>query len=142
MPHPVHPIQQVLLIENHASHADVICTELSELPEVCVTLMANVVNAIRFLAKRDGFRQAPTPDLVLLDLDLPYFSGMALLHERRRRPAWSSIPIVVLSEHEHDRQTCLAHGADNHLLKPHDRPAWRPLIRHILAQHLPAWTRS
>lgn len=133
-------IHQVLLVENDRTLADLIRTGLGGRDDLRVHIMPDVVKAIRFLAKRDGFAHAPTPDLVLLDVQLPYFSGTALLHERRQRPSLSGIPVVTMSADRDDEATCLSLGATAHVLKPNDPAAWRDLIADILNQHLPLLT--
>jgi DNA-binding response OmpR family regulator len=135
-----HSLQQILLVEKDHPHADVIRTEISGRANLRVHTTTDVVNAIRFLSKRDGFAQAPTPDLIILGLELPYFSGMALLQERRRRPSWHTIRVVVLSDGVEDGLSCLAHGADGHAIRPQTAEAWRSLIADILQTHLPVLT--
>lgn len=135
-----HLIHQILLVESDHRQAALIREELGARPHLRVHILPDVVNAIRFLAKRDGFQHAPTPDLILLDLQLPYFSGAALLEERRRRPAWSAVPVVVISGSADDRLECLAHGADDHVVAPSDPAAWHRLVETTLARHLPLAT--
>ncbi|HEX3135038.1 MAG TPA: response regulator [Planctomycetota bacterium] len=133
-------IHQILLIENDAQHAQLIRNALSTKANLRVHILPDVVTAIRFLAKRDGFVHAPTPDFILVDFDLPYFSGTVLLEERRRRPHWSSVPVVMLSRSVDDRLDCLAHGADGHVVKPADATSWRRLVEEVLVRHLPLAT--
>lgn len=42
------------------------------------------------------------PDLVSLDLVMPGKSGIRLLHELRRNPEWSRIPVVIVTGHARD----------------------------------------
>ena len=60
------------------------------------------------------------PDLVLLDLMLPGFSGYEVLSELRRRPEWVDLPVVVLTarKDEADRVKGLELGADDYVTKP------------------------
>ena len=63
---------------------------------------------------------ADRPDLVLLDLMLPGFSGYEVLQEMRRRPDLAEIPVVVLTARrdEADRVMGLELGADDYVTKP------------------------
>lgn len=133
----IHPLQHVLLVDNDRAQTDHIRAELAERSDLQVHVVPDVVKAIRFLAKRDGFIHAPTPDLVLLDLALPYYPGTALLQERRRRPSWSGIPVIVLSDSHDDALSCVSLGANAHLVKPTVSSEWRPLLGDLLARHLP-----
>jgi two-component system, OmpR family, phosphate regulon response regulator PhoB len=63
---------------------------------------------------------AEKPDLVLLDLMLPGFSGYEVLQEMRRRPDMVDVPVVVLTARrdEADRVMGLELGADDYVTKP------------------------
>ena len=60
------------------------------------------------------------PDIVLLDLMLPGYSGYEVLAEMRRRPELAEIPVVVLTARrdEADRVRGLELGADDYVTKP------------------------
>ena len=57
------------------------------------------------------------PDLVILDLGLPDMDGLEILRSLR---SWSSLPVVVVSarDHERDKVAALELGADDYLTKP------------------------
>jgi len=63
---------------------------------------------------------AERPDLVVLDLMLPGFSGYDVLGEMRRRPELAEIPVIVLTARrdEADRVQGLELGADDYVTKP------------------------
>ena len=63
---------------------------------------------------------AERPDLLVLDLMLPGFSGYEVLQEVRRRPELAEIPVVVLTARrdEADRVKGLELGADDYVTKP------------------------
>jgi two-component system phosphate regulon response regulator PhoB len=63
---------------------------------------------------------AEKPDLMLLDLMLPGFSGYEVLQEVRRRPDMADVPVVVLTARrdEADRVMGLELGADDYVTKP------------------------
>src|SRR5512142_50794 len=68
---------------------------------------------------REGLAQATsrTPDVILLDLGLPYGDGIDLA---RRIREWASTPIIVISARgrEQDKVAALDAGADDYLTKP------------------------
>jgi two-component system, OmpR family, phosphate regulon response regulator PhoB len=64
--------------------------------------------------------RAEKPDLMILDLMLPGFSGYEVLQEMRRRPDLMEVPVVVLTARrdEEDRVKGLELGADDYVTKP------------------------
>jgi two-component system phosphate regulon response regulator PhoB len=60
------------------------------------------------------------PDLLILDLMLPGFSGYDVLTEMRRRPELTDVPVIVLTARrdEADRVKGLELGADDYVTKP------------------------
>jgi len=94
---------------------------------------------VRFRLEREGFtvRHAAdgeqalkefdnpeVPDLVLMDVMLPYRNGYELLGDLRSRPALASVPVLMLTSRgrEQDVVKGLAGGANDYVLKPF-RPA-------------------
>ena len=63
-------------------------------------------------------RSEPTPDLIVLDWDLPDFSGVDICHRIRRGGV--TTPILMLTGHDDisDRVTALDAGVDDYLIKP------------------------
>jgi DNA-binding response OmpR family regulator len=62
----------------------------------------------------------PPPDLILLDVMLPYTDGFELLSRMRALADWKQVPVIVLTSktHEEDAVRALALGADDYLTKP------------------------
>ena len=60
------------------------------------------------------------PDLMVLDLMLPGYSGYDVLAEMRRQPSLSDVPVIILTarREEADRVRGLELGADDYLTKP------------------------
>ncbi len=53
--------------------------------------------ALDFLYRRGDFTNAPRPDLILLDLNLPRLDGREVLAEIKADPSLKRIPVVVLT---------------------------------------------
>uniref|UniRef100_UPI0035615D23 response regulator n=1 Tax=Paraconexibacter sp. TaxID=2949640 RepID=UPI0035615D23 len=62
-----------------------------------LSVVADGVDAMRFLRREDEFADAPRPDLILLDLNLPRRGGREVLEDIKGDPALRSIPVVVLT---------------------------------------------
>lgn len=61
------------------------------------------VEATDFLLKNGTFRDAPTPDLILLDLNLPKKTGFEVLAEIKSSKVLKVIPVVVLTTSQSER---------------------------------------
>ena len=61
-----------------------------------------------------------TPDLLILDINMPEVSGLDLLEFLRRRHEWKELPIVMLSSEAADSTVdrALQLGADAYIMKP------------------------
>ena len=53
--------------------------------------------AMAFLKREDEYANAPRPDLILLDLNLPKKDGREVLEEIKQDPTLKTIPVVVLT---------------------------------------------
>lgn len=90
---------------------------------------------LQFMLNRNGFmvhvaqdgREAklyiennPPPDVVLLDVMLPFFDGFALVAILRAQPAWKTTPIIMLTAkaQEQDIIRALDAGANDYIVKP------------------------
>ena len=63
---------------------------------------------------------ADKPDVVILDIMMPEISGLDILHQMRRDPALSTIPVVVVSAKSMpaDIKNGMEAGASTYLTKP------------------------
>jgi CheY-like chemotaxis protein len=79
-------------------------------------------DAIAFLDKQAPFTGVPTPDLVLLDINLAGRSGFDVLRDAKGKPDLQATLFVVFSTStlESDRHQAFALGADAYLSKPLD----------------------
>ncbi len=85
-----------------------------------LTLILDGDEAMEFLLQEGRFRQAPRPDLILLDLLLPHKSGLDILQDLRGNPQLSDIPVVILtaSEDHETRERVEALQVEHFLRKP------------------------
>jgi CheY-like chemotaxis protein len=74
---------------------------------------------IAFLLGQDLYREAPRPDLVILDINLPMRSGFEVLITIRKTEALKALPVVMFSSSTSpaDKQRAYALGADKFFLK-------------------------
>jgi CheY-like chemotaxis protein len=96
-------------------------------------VVTNGVEAMQFLKKQGEYADAPTPDLVLLDLNLPKMDGREVLAAVKEDPALRSIPVVVLttSEAEEDVIRSYSLHANAYVTKPVDFERFISVVQQI-----------
>jgi CheY-like chemotaxis protein len=89
--------------------------------------------ALRFLRQQEEYASAPTPDLILLDLNLPKVDGRQVLREVKADENLRHIPIVVLttSAAADDVLRSYALHANAYVTKPVDFDAFIDVVREI-----------
>jgi CheY-like chemotaxis protein len=78
------------------------------------------VEALDFLHRRGRYEQAPRPDLILLDLNLPQKNGREVLAEIKQDNRLKHIPVIILtsSRSEEDILTTYGLHANCYITKP------------------------
>jgi CheY-like chemotaxis protein len=96
-------------------------------------VVSDGVSALAFLRKEGEHADAPTPDLVLLDLNLPRMDGREVLEAMKSDDALRSIPVVVLttSEAEEDVVRSYSLHANAYVTKPVDFDRFIEVVRQI-----------
>jgi CheY-like chemotaxis protein len=91
------------------------------------------VDALRFLRREDEFADAPRPDLILLDLNLPRKDGREVLAEIKTDESLQQIPVVVLttSKLEEDVLRSYKLHANAYVTKPVDFDRFIDVVRQI-----------
>jgi two-component system, chemotaxis family, response regulator Rcp1 len=91
------------------------------------------VEAMEFIKQEGQFKDAPRPDLILLDLNMPRKNGRAVLEEISHYPHLSTIPVIVLttSESETDIKNCYSLNANCYISKPVDLDQFLDVIKSI-----------
>ncbi|MGD0106923.1 MAG: response regulator [Rhodopila sp.] len=91
------------------------------------------VEAMEFLLREGAFIDAPRPDLVLLDLNLPKMDGRQVLTRIKKDDRLKTIPIVILttSDAEVDILTSYKLQANCYLTKPVQLDAFENLVKSI-----------
>lgn len=89
--------------------------------------------AMAFLRREGQYATAPTPDLILLDLNLPRRDGREVLEDIKRDPALKQIPVVILtsSEAEEDVLRSYRLHANCFITKPVDLEQLTKVVQGI-----------
>jgi len=129
----VEPIE-VLLVEDDPG--DVLMTrEAFEDNKIGNTLhvVRDGEEALDFLYQRGVYAEAPRPDLILLDLNIPKYDGREVLQMIKSDPELSLIPVVVLttSSAEEDILRSYKLHANAYVTKPVDLDQFISAVRQI-----------
>ena len=125
---------QVLLVEDSLPDIELTLEALEE------AKLANEVHVVRdgaealdFVHRRGGHEQAPRPDLIILDLNLPKLSGQEVLEHLKTHAELRRIPIAVLttSAAEVDVVRSYDLGANCYLTKPVDVDQFLKIVQSI-----------
>ena len=125
---------EILLVEDNPG--DVMLTrEAFEEGVVSNTLnhVADGVEALAYLRKQGPYQGASTPDLVLLDLNMPRKGGLEVLEEVKADQALKIIPIVVMttSEAEADILRSYHNHANAYITKSVDLEQFMKVVRTL-----------
>ena len=125
---------EVLLVEDNP--ADVRLTQ-EALKEGTIPVHLNVVHdgveALDFLFHREGYANAPVPDLILLDLNLPKKNGREVLTEIKNDSLLKRIPVIIMTTSiaDADIQKAYSLNANCYIAKPMDLDEFLRIIRSI-----------
>lgn len=94
---------RVLLVEDNPADARLVVEALKDLDwPIDLSIVGNGDEALEFLNARGAFAGVATPDLVLLDLNLPGIDGFDVLEATKTDPDIRHIPILVMSTSSSD----------------------------------------
>lgn len=76
-----------------------------------------------------------TPNLILMDVQLPGRDGLTFTRELKSEPATAGIPVVALTAHamHGDRELALEAGCIGYIAKPIDTKTFATVVRRFLA---------
>jgi len=125
---------EVLLVEDNES--DVVLTrEGFKQARLAVNLhhVEQGEQCMSFLRKEGEFTDAPTPDLILLDLNMPVMDGREVMEELAKDKSLSHLPVVVLttSDEERDILNMYKLRCSSYVTKPVDFGKFATAIREL-----------
>lgn len=125
---------EILLVED--SLADIRLTE-EALKENKLMINLHVahdgVEAMDFLNKRGAFVNKPTPDLILLDLNMPRKDGREVLKDIKQDPALNTIPVIILTMSKSEEDIMLSYKlhVNCYIRKPLDLIKFIEVVQEI-----------
>jgi two-component system, chemotaxis family, response regulator Rcp1 len=130
---------EVLLVEDSPSDAELTVEALREAKiRNNLNVVEDGIQAMQFLRRQGRFADAPCPDLILLDLNLPRKDGREVLAEIKADEKLAGITVVVMttSTSEQDLLRAQALKADSYITKPVEFMRFLDVVREVESFHL------
>jgi chemotaxis family two-component system response regulator Rcp1 len=125
---------EILLVEDNAADARLTMEALRD-NEPCGNLHAveNGQEALAWLRQEGEYGEAPRPDIILLDLNMPTKDGRQTLAEIKADDSLKRIPVVVFSTSTDERDILHAYDlkANCYVTKPVDLEQFITVVRSV-----------
>jgi CheY-like chemotaxis protein len=107
----------ILLVEDDSFVADIYQTKIAK-EGFEVVSADNGLEAIKKL-------KSIIPDLILLDIVMPYMDGIEVLRKIKAEERWKNIPVILLTNlsEKEKIEEALKMGANDYLIKSHFTPS-------------------
>lgn len=95
----------------------------------------NAEEALQFLKKEGEYSGVPTPQLILMDINLPGMDGKELLQKIKKSSDMCDIPVVMLtcSDKDADISDCYDKNVNWYITKPIDYDKYTKVMHEIEA---------
>ncbi len=125
---------EILLLEDEPSDAYLVKMALKE--GRILAHLHHVVDGregLDFLNKTEKYADAPRPDFIFLDLNMPRMNGSEFLASIKADQRFKGIPVVVLTTSDVEKDVISAYqlGASSYITKPIDMPQFIKAIQQI-----------
>ena len=124
----------ILLVEDNPGDVELTREAFAESPVASLIDVAfDAETALAFLHRDGSHRDAPRPDLILLDLNLPGRNGQEVLAVVKSDPQLRSIPVIVLSSSQAEEDVARAYQllANCYVAKPVGYGRFSEIVRAI-----------
>ncbi len=123
-----------LIIEDNTSNSEILHELLNSESVICT-----VINDPR-LVQAHVAKQSP-PDVIFLDLEMPYIDGYEVLNILKSDAHWETVPVVACTIHINEIQNAKTRAFHSFIAKPLDMDAFPSQLLKILNNE-PVWDIS
>lgn len=112
---------KALLVDDDPKEVDLFCRALARCGSpFSVTSVSGGEQALAYLRRQGPYSKTPTPDFMLLDLDMPEVGGFEVLEAVKADPSLCGLPVILYSAQAspQDVQRAYGSGANCYMLKP------------------------
>lgn len=127
-------VMQILLVEDNPADVRLVQEAFKEnRSESRLNVVFDGAEALAFLRREGRYTDAPRPDVVVLDLNMPKKNGHQVLSEMKADPQLRFIAVMILSSSflPEDRERTLALGAVCYTVKPQEFSQFLQLV-HVI----------
>jgi two-component system, chemotaxis family, response regulator Rcp1 len=125
----------LLLIEDNPADVVLLKEALKESPvPVQLSTVPDGTEALAFLHHQGRYHQAPRPDLIVLDLNLPQLTGQAVLAQVKNDEQLKQIPVVVLTSSTEPGDVAQSYelGANAYVHKPLELEEFFAMVHELI----------
>ena len=125
---------EILLVEDSPDDADLTMDALRDgRVRNRITHVEDGMQAMAFLRREGKYADAPRPDLILLDLNLPRKSGREVLAEVKQDPDLRRIPVVIMTSSDDEKDILAAYNlyVNCYVTKPVDLDQFIGVVKSI-----------
>jgi CheY-like chemotaxis protein len=125
---------EILLVEDNPGDARLTVEAFKEGRVINnLTVVSDGVEALAYLRRQGPYAEATTPDLILLDLNLPKMDGRQVLAEIKADECLMTIPVIVLTTSSSQDDIARAYGshANCFITKPVDLDQFLRVVQTI-----------
>ena len=124
-----HDVPRVLLVEDTEDNRQM----MRKLLEMSGFQVVEAINGKEAVEAASRVR----PQIILMDLSLPFIDGLAATRQIRSLPGMSEVPIVAVSAHDTAdfHSDALKAGCNAYITKPIDYPQLESIVNGLLSKH-------
>lgn len=126
---------EILLVEDNEGDVEMTQRAFRDDTTSCRISVANDgLEALDFLRKRGNFVEAPTPHLILLDLNMPRMDGKKFLEAAKGDIRLKIIPVIMFtsSQSPGDIRECYERHASCYVVKPFESKEFADVVRQVV----------
>lgn len=124
----------ILLVEDNEGDILLTCEALGEVNSIRkISITKDGREALQFLTKTGAFADAETPDLILLDINLPKIDGKEVLQRIKQDNTLRTIPVIILTTSSSDKDIFDTYNnhANCFITKPVDYNNFMEVIKNL-----------
>jgi CheY-like chemotaxis protein len=128
-------MKRILIVEDNPADSYLLEEAFREASmEISRNVVCDGVEAMAFLLKQGHYQDAPRPDAIILDLNMPKKDGREVIREIKEHSDLCNIPIVVFSgsSAKDEMAQLRSEGVQHTLVKPSDLDAYFAQVRTFL----------